>query len=61
MKKDRRYYDAMVKALYHEQIVEEACNGNIDDNHFRKTLSVEDCVIAVAEAHSFRLLAEVYR
>lgn len=43
MSRNRDYYNAMLQGCHYKQMVEEACNGDLENNHFRKTLTVEDC------------------
>lgn len=45
--KNKKYFNAMLESCYYEQIIGEACDGNMSfTNHFRRILTIQDCIDA---------------
>jgi hypothetical protein len=60
MEQDERF-NALCESFYYVQIIDEACNGDLGwNNHFRRSLTLEDCVHANGVAKVWKKYAENY-
>lgn len=57
----REYFNALLEACYFNQIIDEACNADMGfNNHFRRTLTLQDCVEAERHANMWARYALEY-
>lgn len=57
---NREYYNSLLEAVHYKQMIEESCNGDHHENHFRETLTVADCVVSFEAAKMWTRYAMDY-
>lgn len=48
------YFNILNEGFYFDQIIDESCNGDYKVNHFRKVLTLQDCVWAFEQSQKLK-------